>query len=247
MAWTEQQLKALRTPLTLAETKRDPNGMTYVETWRIRARLTQVFGYGGWSFFVQTQELVFETSETRQARAKYGPRKGEMIDYQAWSVGYKVIGSLVVAGAWDGFTYQDGAIGAANNQPSRADAHDLALKSAMSGALKRCAINLGDAFGLSLYNEGSVQPVIGHTTDEPPQEPVEGAPQEPDGSVDAVRSAAEIAAWLEDKDRNGELTDDDLRRAWREAGPAKLAEHVIVSGGLTLSLGDFIKSLKGAK
>jgi hypothetical protein len=65
--------------------------------------------------------------------------------------------------------------------------------------------------------------------------------------VDAVRSAAEIAAWLEDKDRNGELTDDDLRRAWREAGPAKLAEHVIVSGGLTLSLGDFIKSLKGAK
>jgi hypothetical protein len=36
----------------------------------------------------------------------------------------------------------------------------MQLKSAISGALKRCAVNLGDQFGLSLYRDGSVAPVV---------------------------------------------------------------------------------------
>jgi hypothetical protein len=52
-------------------------------------------------------------------------------------------------------TYTEAAVGDSTNQPSHADAHDLALKTAESQALKRCAINLGDQFGLGLYAKGS--------------------------------------------------------------------------------------------
>jgi Rad52/22 family double-strand break repair protein len=46
--------------------------------------------------------------------------------------------------------HEDAATGSAVNQPSRADAHDLALKSAASDALKRAAKDLGIQLGLSL-------------------------------------------------------------------------------------------------
>jgi hypothetical protein len=75
---------------------------------------------------------------------------------------YRYVGRLIVK-ASDGCplaVYEDGAVGEAVNQPSLGDAHDLALKSAISGALKRCAVNLGDQFGLSLYRDGSVAPVV---------------------------------------------------------------------------------------
>ncbi|MFP3991336.1 Rad52/Rad22 family DNA repair protein [Streptomyces sp. E11-3] len=42
-------------------------------------------------------------------------------------------------------------------QPKLGEAHELALKSATSGALKRCAMNLGNQFGLSLYAERTRQ------------------------------------------------------------------------------------------
>ena len=55
---------------------------------------------------------------------------------------------------------EDVGTGEAINQPSRGDAHDLALKSAVSGALKRCAKDLGDQYGLGLYDKGSLEPTV---------------------------------------------------------------------------------------
>jgi hypothetical protein len=54
---------------------------------------------------------------------------------------------------------EDGATGSAQNLPY-GDAHDFALKNALSYALKRCAKSLGDQFGLSLYNMGQTEPVV---------------------------------------------------------------------------------------
>ena len=42
----------------------------------------------------------------------------------------------------------------------RGDAHDMAIKTAETQALKRAAINLGDQFGLSLYKKGSTGPLV---------------------------------------------------------------------------------------
>jgi hypothetical protein len=36
----------------------------------------------------------------------------------------------------------------------------MAIKTAETQALKRCAINLGDQFGLSLYRNGSTAPLV---------------------------------------------------------------------------------------
>ena len=55
--------------------------------------------------------------------------------------------------------YEDGSTATAQNQ-TLGDAHDLAMKSAISLAKKRCAINLGDQFGLSLYNKGQVSALV---------------------------------------------------------------------------------------
>ena len=56
---------------------------------------------------------------------------------------------------------EDGASGGATHQPNRADAHHLALTSAVSTALKRAAKSLGNQFGLSLYDGGSLKSVVG--------------------------------------------------------------------------------------
>jgi hypothetical protein len=55
--------------------------------------------------------------------------------------------------------FEDGATHTAQNQ-TRGDAHDLAYKSALSLSKKRCAINLGDQFGLSLYNKGQMSALV---------------------------------------------------------------------------------------
>jgi hypothetical protein len=63
--------------------------------------------------------------------------------------------------------FDNGACGDSTNQPSLGDCHDNAFKTALSQALKRCAINLGDQFGLSLYNDESRDPVINATLNPP--------------------------------------------------------------------------------
>lgn len=96
-------------------------------------------------------------------------------------------------GRWHGV-----ACGDAINQPSAADAHDLALKTADSQALKRAAVNCGDQFGLSLYNGGTLEPVVlgtlAHATGaEPPASdpPVQPDPEEQQPRAGTAQCAPE--------------------------------------------------------
>ncbi len=54
---------------------------------------------------------------------------------------------------------EDSGFGLASHQPVRGDAHDKALKTAVSDALKRAARDLGNQFGLSLYDKGALEVV----------------------------------------------------------------------------------------
>ena len=74
-----------------------------------------------------------------------------------WSVGYKVELRLHIKDL--DATYTEAAVGSAM-LPQRGEAHDMAVKTAESDALKRAAINLGDQFGLSLYKNGQTAPVV---------------------------------------------------------------------------------------
>ena len=117
--------------------------LSYLEAWDVKAHLIRIFGFGGFSSEVITSELVFEEKMEKN-----------------WSVGYKVELRLHIKEL--DATYTEAAVGSAM-LPQRGEAHDMAVKTAESDALKRAAINLGDQFGLSLYKNGQTAPVVMET------------------------------------------------------------------------------------
>ena len=146
-------------------------GMSHMETYDIRAHLNRVFGFARWSADVISMELLYE---------RHHPNKS---GNDAVSVGYRA-GLTLTVHSPEGdrlATYTEYAAGSASSFPvaKQADAHDMAIKTAESQALKRAAINLGDQFGLSLYNNGSPRPIVLDTlVIEREEKPVdEGAPE----------------------------------------------------------------------
>ncbi|MCX5522259.1 RAD52 family DNA repair protein [Streptomyces bobili] len=145
---TEQQLGFLLTPIS-SNRVRNLRGMSHLEAWDIRRQLIRIFGFEGFTIETISLDLVAER-ETKQG------------ERSRWTIVYRAQVRLTVK-ATDGrplATFEDAAAGDAVNQPSIGDAHDLAMKTALSQALKRCAVNLGDQFGLSLYNDGSKDAVV---------------------------------------------------------------------------------------
>jgi recombination DNA repair RAD52 pathway protein len=143
--------------------------MSHLEAWDVRRTLTRVFGIGGWDQELLSTELVHSIGAMRRRKDKEGVEYGD--PYEAWTVVYAVTLRLVVKDG-NGIPichFDEGASGDSVNQPSVGDAHDMALKTAISQALKRAAVNLGDQFGLSLYNNGSTKQVV-HRTLVPPAE-----------------------------------------------------------------------------
>lgn len=142
---------------------KDGKGFSHVEAYEIRAHLNRIMGFARWSADVTAQELIFETSAMLRKKDKQGKEYGD--PYEAWTVCYRTILRLTVC-APDGTmlaTYTEGATGEAKNQPGRGDAHDLALKTSESQAFKRCAMNLGDQYGLSLWGKGSLAALVKQT------------------------------------------------------------------------------------
>lgn len=120
--------------------------LSYLEAWDVKAHLIRIFGFGGWSADVVESCIAFEDKN----------EKGQ------WNVGYKVTLRLSIPTLE--CTYTESAVGSAS-LPQRGEAHDMAIKTAESDALKRAAINLGTQFGLSLYNNGSLRDVVVQTLD----------------------------------------------------------------------------------
>jgi recombination DNA repair RAD52 pathway protein len=148
MGLNERQYEQLLKPLNESRVaKRGQAGrqLSYLESWDVKAHLIRIFGFGGWNWNVHSAELAFE-------------EKGE----KNWNVGYKVIGELFIPTLMASYT--EASVGSAN-LPQRGEAHDMAIKTAESDALKRAAINLGTQFGLSLYNNGSLRDVVVQTLD----------------------------------------------------------------------------------
>lgn len=156
---TKEQLNYLLQGIDPGRVKRDDKGFSHVEVWDIRRTLIRVFGFGGYDVRLTDLELVHQHGEQRRKRTKDGQEYGD--PYTAWTAIYRATVQLtvkidgVVLGTWEG-----SAVGAGQNLPNLADAHDLAVKAAESQALKRAATNLGDQFGLGLYNGGKLGPVV---------------------------------------------------------------------------------------
>lgn len=145
MSLNDKQHDVLLRPLNPARVsarQQAGRSLSYLEAWDVKAHLIRIFGFGGWSADVLSADLAFEDQT----------QKG------SWNVGYKVVLRLSIPNLY--CTYTEAAVGQAT-LPQRGEAHDMAVKTAESDALKRAAINLGDQFGLSLYNNGSLKPAVG--------------------------------------------------------------------------------------
>ena len=131
---------------------RQMQGQSHIEAWDVRRTLIRIFGFGGFDIEDRGVHLIAQI-ETPPDRPNGKTR---------YTVVYRADVRLVVkdpAGRPIAH-FDDSATGDAINMPSIGDAHDFALKTACSQALKRCATNLGDQFGLSLYNKGGTGGVV---------------------------------------------------------------------------------------
>lgn len=182
MSISRAQYDMLLAPLARQRVeKRD--GFDYLNISDVRRYLIRLFGFGGFSYSVSEAECISHTEAPNS--------KGNINQVVSWKV--KVTLDVPALGC----SYASYAIGT-SQQPSLGDAHDMAIKTAESDALKRCAVNLGDQFGLSLYFSDkrntvfqSVQrtyderivsdnPILGAGTPEPvaPEEDVQAIPEE---------------------------------------------------------------------
>jgi hypothetical protein len=155
---TPTQFDALIRPIS-SDRVQQTQGQSHVEAWDIRRYLIRIFGFGGYD--TETLECTcIERIVNEPGTIQYS--NGGSNNRTVYTTVYRAQVRLTVK-APNGTPvarYEDGATGDAVNQPSLGDAHDMAMKTALSQALKRCATNLGDQFGLSLYNNGSRAGVV---------------------------------------------------------------------------------------
>lgn len=154
MSLTPEQIDLLLQPLDDRRV-RSLSGNSHLEAWDDRRWLLRIFGWGG--FDIETLECAVVSE--RSVWEEKNPLKGRH------TVVYRAQVRLIIKDT-DGKVvahFDDGAMGDGINQPSLMSAHDFAQKTALSQALKRCCVNLGDAFGLSLYSKGSTNAVVGRS------------------------------------------------------------------------------------
>lgn len=162
MSLTKKQFETLRRPLNSSRVaKRSQSGkqLSYLESWDVRAHLVRVFGYG--NFDIEVRDTL--PLDVREYKSNDDKPMAEAV----WFAKVR----LTVRGI-DGerlCRYTESAVGSASAPASMlAESHDNAVKTAASDALKRCAINLGTQFGLSLYDSGTTADVVKNTIAPPP-------------------------------------------------------------------------------
>lgn len=152
MSLTGEQVSTLLEPIRPARVF-SAQGQSHIPAFDVAAHLTRIFGFGGWDKEILSLSLVCEgdhmsTNNKVIYEVTYScTLRLSIRDPQGYKVAH-----------WD-----DGACGSAN-LPQKGEAHDMAMKSAISYALKRCAaFGLGDQFGLSLYNKGATGALLKKT------------------------------------------------------------------------------------
>lgn len=178
MSFTAEQTAQLLKPIAKQRVLSDGKGHSHVSQQDVTAHLIRMFGFGNFDTEVLNVECVFERPTLSVSKGKQEP------DPNRYDVCYRALLRLTIKDA-DGNVvarYEDGSTATAQNQ-TLGDGHDLAYKSAISLAKKRCAINLGDQFGLSLYNKGQtnalvIGTLVGVPDEARPEDVQEGVPQQ---------------------------------------------------------------------
>lgn len=177
---SHEQYRQLIAPIKPIRVLQDPRGNSHVSQQDVTAHLIRVFGFCNFDTELLSLDLVFE--EPRRTTNSETNVPNPVTHSTRWDVCYRASFRLTIKdhAGYVLATYEDASCGDAQNQ-NRQDAHDLAMKSAISTAKKRCAINLGDQFGLSLYNKGQMTALVRGSLVAPPQDDDEQSADVQDG------------------------------------------------------------------
>jgi hypothetical protein len=160
-------------------------GKAYLAQHQARAEMNRIFGYGNWDVIEEDPVLLYETS---------APGSGSKSGSTYWVAGYRMRVTVNIRDLWGMHVATVSGTHAEENAnlPNRGEAHAMAITSVSSYALRRALINLGDRFGLGLYNGGSKNPHGQYTVQleagqlfnwkalgEQPQQAAVAAPQQP--------------------------------------------------------------------
>lgn len=191
MTFAAAQIGQLLRPINESRVLRDGKGHSHVSQQDVVAHLIRVFGFGSFDIDVVSFECVFETE---RVDPKTGEAKGR------WDCCYRAMVRLTIRDpeGREVCHYEDGSTATAQNQ-TRGDAHDLAYKSAISLSKKRAAINLGDQFGLSLYNKGQLEALVKGTL----VKPDDGQPAEDRDLQDGVPRQVSLGNDEVERDMDG--------------------------------------------
>lgn len=164
--FTAAQTKQLLAAINPRRVMKDGKKNNHLPQQDVLAHLTRIFGFGAFDYEMLSLDLIFEQPNTKNGS-----------NSNRFDCCYKATMRLTVRNPSGEVVcrFEDGSTGDSQNQ-TRADAHDLAMKSAISLAKKRCAIALGDQFGLSLYNKGQTSALVGDTLVKPTEPAPENIP-----------------------------------------------------------------------
>lgn len=171
MSLTREQVETLLRPINPRRVL-TAQGQSHVAAFDVIAHLNRVFGFGNWDKEVLSLDIAHEHMDPNAPGGKNrdGTPKPKR---PGWWVTYRCLLRLTIRDPHGNrvCVLEDVATGSAQNMPSVGDAHDFAAKNAVSYALKRCAKDLGDQFGLALYNKGMTSALVGKTLVMPEGEP----------------------------------------------------------------------------
>jgi hypothetical protein len=187
MTLTRPQVEQLLKPINPTRVLRDGKGMSHVSQQDIRAHLNRCFGFANWSTEITELRCVHDGVKKNKS--------GNEVPAVTYLCRLRLtlfdpLGKPVAA-------YEEVGTGTSPNLPDFGDAHDFAAKNAVSYALKRCATNLGDQFGLSLYNHGQVEALVKGTLvmpggqNDPHDDVQDGVPQQVDLGDELLPGEAE--------------------------------------------------------
>lgn len=210
--------------------ERSGKKFSHLEAWDIKAHLIRVFGFG--NFDIETLDV--KHMFTREYRSS-GDNARTM-----YEIAYQATVQLTVRDRTGHHLcrFSESSVDSQSGAAGIGDLHDNAIKSATSGALKRCATSLGTQFGLSLYDNGSTADIVRVTLVRPdgakkgiPPTPgaATGGDLSPEGRAALEHSlGAEVVsegpaqpqgeAGLADTPNQAELVDGEVRSA--DDGPA---------------------------
>ena len=139
--FTNEQLRLLAEPLHPDNVKTRQR-LSYIEGHYVRDTLNRIFGHDGWS--TKIEELSHRGTVDVAKSDKTGS-----------ATAYTCVLSLRIHTPTGDHVIQDVGYGNSTMYTATAalDTHELATKEAETDSLKRCAVNLGEQFGLSLYGE----------------------------------------------------------------------------------------------